>query len=97
MAYSEPGTPIGIRAASSKTELVIEVLDRGVGLDGVEVERLFERFERGKMKSPTGIGLGLSICRGLVEAHGGHITARPRDVGGAIFSFTLPLEARDEN
>ena len=97
MAYSEAGTPIGIGASRNPTSLVIEVLDRGVGLEGVDVERLFERFERGKMKSPTGIGLGLSICRGLVEAHGGEITARPRDGGGAIFSFTLPLEASDEN
>lgn len=97
MAYSEPGTPIGIRASRAGTELVIEVLDRGVGLDGVDVERLFERFERGKTKSPSGIGLGLSICRGLVEAHGGEIRARSREEGGAIFSFTLPLEAGDED
>ena len=97
MAYSEAGSPIGIRSARDETTLMIEVLDRGVGLLGVDIERLFERFERGKIKSPTGIGLGLSICRGLVEAHGGEITARPRDGGGAIFSFTLPLEVCDEN
>lgn len=97
LAYSEPGTPIGIQASRDLATLKIEVLDRGVGLEGVDIERLFERFERGKMKSPSGIGLGLSICRGLVEAHGGEISARPRPGGGAIFSFTLPLEASDED
>ncbi len=97
MAYSEPGSPIGIRAAKLEENLLIEVFDRGVGFEGVDVERLFERFERGKVKSPSGIGLGLSICRGLVEAHGGEITARPREGGGAIFSFSLPLETNDRN
>ena len=96
LAYSAGGTPIGIRAVRDGESLHVEVLDRGVGLDGVDVERLFERFERGKTKNPSGIGLGLSICRGLVEAHGGQVTARPRDGGGAIFSFNLPMENKDE-
>ena len=96
LAYSASGTPIGIRAVRDGESLHVEVLDRGVGLDGVDVERLFERFERGKTKNPSGIGLGLSICRGLVEAHGGQVTARPRDGGGAIFSFNLPMENKDE-
>ena len=96
-AYSEPGTSIGLRARRDGIDLVVDVFDRGVGLEGVDVQRLFESFDRGKMSSPTGIGLGLSICRGLVEAHGGKISARPRDGGGAIFSFTLPLEVSVEN
>lgn len=96
MAYSPSGTPIGIHAFLRDQSLVVEVLDRGVGLEGVDVERLFERFERGNTKNPGGIGLGLSICRGLVEAHGGRVTAQPREGGGSIFSFSLPVENKDE-
>lgn len=95
LAYSEPGTPVSVRAHRTSSDLVIEVLDRGVGLGSVDPERLFERFERGSVQSATGVGLGLSICRGLVEAHGGRIYAAPRDGGGAAFRFTIPLEVED--
>ena len=95
LAYSQPGTPITVHASRSAKELVIEVGDRGVGLGNVDPERLFERFERGTVQNPTGVGLGLSICRGLVEAHHGHISAGSRQGGGATFTFTLPLEAKD--
>lgn len=95
LTYSEPGTPIEVRAWRGDSDLVMEVLDRGVGLGSVDPERLFERFERGSVQSASGVGLGLSICRGLVEAHGGQISAAPREGGGAAFRFTIPLEVKD--
>jgi len=53
---------------------------------------LFEKFARGERESATtGVGLGLSICRAIVEAHGGMIRAGKSNLGGALFTFTLPL------
>lgn len=94
LAYSSPGTSISLKAYCTATELVIQVLDRGVGLGTSDPARLFERFERGTA-SGQGVGLGLSICRGLVEAHRGRIFAEAREGGGAVFTFTLPLEVPD--
>lgn len=95
LAYSEPGTPITVVASTEGEWLGLEVRDRGRGLGSADPERLFEKFERGPDDSTPGVGLGLSICRGLVEAHGGRIQAAPRSGGGAVFRFTLPLEAHD--
>lgn len=95
LAYSPSGSPIGVRAYRQEESLCVEVLDRGRGLDSIEPEHLFEKFERGNTANSPGLGLGLSICRGLVEAHNGNITGFSRDGGGAVFRFTLPMEASD--
>jgi two-component system sensor histidine kinase KdpD len=92
LAYSEEGTPIGVKASRDAHHLILEVLDRGVGFGAIDPESLFERFERGGADGTTGVGLGLSICRGLVEAHQGRISGATRPGGGAVFTFTLPLE-----
>jgi two-component system sensor histidine kinase KdpD len=56
---------------------------------------VFEKFYRGRREGdPSGVGLGLSICRGIVEAHGGGITAANRTGGGAVFRITLPQPQR---
>ncbi|SEK03901.1 PAS/PAC sensor signal transduction histidine kinase [Sphingomonas sp. OV641] len=65
----------------------ISVADTGVGIDPEIAPRLFQAFASGKK---NGMGLGLSICRTIVEAHGGRIQAEPRSGGGTIISFTLP-------
>jgi two-component system sensor histidine kinase KdpD len=91
--YTPPGTPIEIRAESNGREAGIEVLDRGPGLPPGEEQRVFEKFYRAREANrPGGIGLGLTIARGIVEAHGGSMTAANREGGGAMFRFTLPLE-----
>jgi two-component system sensor histidine kinase KdpD len=92
LAYSPVGTPIGVRVSRDSTHLRVQVLDRGFGLGSIDPELLFERFERGTADGTTGVGLGLSICRGLVEAHQGQIFGAAREGGGAVFTFTLPLE-----
>ena len=61
------------------------------------VERIFEKFYRGEGRKAGGLGLGLSIARGFVEAHGGTLTAENRDGGGARFILGLPVRVTDAN
>ena len=89
--YSPAGTLIEVIAARVEAVLVFAVADRGPGLAPGEEEKVFEKFYRGAGKRAGGLGLGLSIARQLVEAHGGTITARNRAEGGARFSIRLPL------
>jgi len=73
--------------STPKGEVQVAVRDAGLGLDGVNVERM---FATGYTTKPTGTGMGLSICRTIVEAHGGHLRAMSHDGPGATFCFTIP-------
>jgi two-component system, OmpR family, sensor histidine kinase KdpD len=98
--YTPAGTPIEIRASKSGTLLTIEVADHGPGLPPGDPQRVFQKFFRGGVNqtngrsddgSRRGVGLGLAICKGIVELHGGTITAENRpDGGGALFRIQLP-------
>jgi len=71
----------------------VDVSDSGTGIDPALGERLFEAFQTTK---PGGMGMGLAICRSLVEAHGGRLwAAAPAPGSGATFSFTLPVDTGD--
>jgi two-component system sensor histidine kinase KdpD len=90
--YTPPQSPIEISARTAGNELIIEVADRGPGLPVGTEQRVFEKFFRMySAESRHGIGLGLAIARGIVEAHGGQIVATNRVGGGAAFRFTIPL------
>ena len=89
--FSPPGTPIDLSSYVQKNELVVEVADRGPGVPPGEAERIFEKFYRIEGHSSTGTGIGLSICRSIIEMHHGRICAENRPGGGAIFRFFLPL------
>ncbi len=89
--YGSPGTPIEVSVARDGSFLIIYVADRGPGLPPGGEEKVFEKFYRGPGAPAGGLGLGLSIARRLVEAHGGKLTARNRAEGGARFSIRLPL------
>ncbi len=89
--YTPAGTPLAIQARLSDDILEIEVADRGPGIPGGQEERIFEKFQRGAQTGSGGVGLGLPICRGIVEAHGGTILAANREGGGAVFRIRLPL------
>jgi len=93
--YTPPSTPIEISARPENGCLLVEVADRGPGVPAGEERAVFERFYRAGGTASTGAGagagLGLTICRGIVRAHGGEIWLEPRPGGGASFRFTLPL------
>ncbi|WP_454743637.1 DUF4118 domain-containing protein [Cupriavidus necator] len=90
--YTPPGTEVVVSAMASDDTLRVAVDDNGPGLPAGREEKLFGKFERGESESAQpGVGLGLAICRAIVEAHGGHIHAERRSEGGARFVFTLPL------
>jgi two-component system sensor histidine kinase KdpD len=91
--YGGPAGPVELEAAVVGGRLVVEVRDRGPGLPAGEEDRVFERFYRAprfREGATPGVGIGLSVCRGLVEAHGGALTARDREGGGAVFRVELP-------
>jgi two-component system sensor histidine kinase KdpD len=93
LKYSKPDQNVDLICRLEKEALVLEVSDRGIGLAQGEEERVFEPFYRGKKLSESnipGVGIGLSICKGLVEAHGGIIKATRRESGGTTFCVTLP-------
>ncbi len=93
--YTPIGTPIEVRACVQDNLMLLSIADRGPGIPYGDEERIFDKFYSvadGKRKKRQGFGLGLAVCRGLVEAHGGHIWAENRKDGGAIFFFTLPLD-----
>jgi two-component system, OmpR family, sensor histidine kinase KdpD len=90
--YTPAGSPIEITARATGGSVEICVADRGPGLPPGAEEHVFEKFYRGAARPDgrRGVGLGLAICRGVAEAHGGRIVARNRPGGGAEFVLTLP-------
>jgi two-component system sensor histidine kinase KdpD len=91
--YTPSGTPVDIFAHSDGNTVVVEIADRGPGIPGELVDRIFEKFYRlPREGAGGGAGLGLAICRAIVEAHGGRIWAENGNGGGAIFRFTLPID-----
>ncbi|MBN8597829.1 MAG: sensor histidine kinase KdpD [Planctomycetes bacterium] len=108
LRYTPPGTPIEIAAWTTDSQVIIRVADQGPGLPDRDRTKVFERFYRASEKKPNrasvdarphavsqtpiGLGLGLTICEGIIKAHGGRIWAEPNQPRGAAFLFTLPIE-----
>jgi two-component system sensor histidine kinase KdpD len=90
--YAAAGDAIAIRAQLVGDKIEVSVEDTGPGIPSGMEEAIFAKFMRGEPESArTGVGLGLAICRAIIEAHGGKIRAESRPEGGARFAFTLPL------
>ncbi len=91
--HTPAGTEVEVSAWKTDRAVVIQVADRGPGLHLGEEKLVFDRFYRGQTPGgPAGLGLGLSICRGIAKAHGGRIWAENRAGGGVAFRVSLPLE-----
>jgi len=90
--FAPEDKPIEIYADMDKDKVIVSIEDHGPGIVDDEVNKLFEKFYRGRMlTTKRGLGLGLAICRIIIEAHGGNIWAENREGGGAAFKFSLPL------
>ena len=90
--YTPPGAHVTIAARAGEGLLHVAVCDDGPGLPAGREDALFEKFVRGQQESPiAGVGLGLAICRAIVEAHGGRMRAFNRPDAGACFELSLPL------
>jgi heavy metal sensor kinase len=89
--YTPAGGQIGLKARTTGDRLNIEICDTGPGIPTAERSRIFERFYRGeKSRSSRGNGLGLSLAKTIVQAHGGRITVSDNQEQGSVFTVTLP-------
>ena len=77
-----------VRTVCEAGNVIVSVADRGSGIGAEDMERIFEPFVTTKAK---GLGLGLSICRTIIQAHGGRLWAENRQDGGAVFHFVVPV------
>jgi signal transduction histidine kinase len=89
--YSPEGSTIYLQGLLAEDEVELRIGDEGIGLDPGDEEKVFEMYYRsGRGRAIRGTGVGLAICKAIVEAHGGQIGARKADAGGAEFWFKLP-------
>jgi two-component system sensor histidine kinase KdpD len=89
-------SPVQVVARRAGDSVELRVVDHGPGIPGPERERVFDQFYRlkGGGRRPEGTGMGLAICRGIVEAHGGTLRVETTPGGGATFVLTLPVSPR---
>lgn len=103
LRYTPAGTPIAVSVWTADGQVLVRVSDEGPGLADDESAKVFQRFYRGRASksgaaavgspsSSTGMGLGLTICEGIVRAHGGRIWAEPNAPRGVAFMFSLSVE-----
>lgn len=88
LKYTPKGTPLELSASEDLYTVTVELADRGPGIPSGEEERIFEKFVSGRTAG-GGVGLGLAICRAIINAHGGKIWAENQPDSGAVFRFTL--------
>jgi signal transduction histidine kinase len=90
--YNKPGGTVTVHARSAPGEALIEFRDSGAGIAGHELERIWERLYRGdRSRSLRGLGLGLSLVKAVVEAHGGRVTVSSVVDHGSVFTVRLPV------
>ncbi len=99
--YTPAGSPIDVSAHIEGEQVMLSVADRGPGIPPADLERVFDKFYRVLQNQhsagyPSGSGLGLAVCKGLVEAHGGRIWAELREGGGLVVCTELPVGKREE-
>ncbi|MDP2931594.1 MAG: PAS domain S-box protein [Chloroflexota bacterium] len=96
--YSKEGTEVTVSVRQVELKLLISVADQGIGIPPEDLDKVFDkmyRIERRLAPDIRGIGLGLAICKGLVEAHGGRIWVESEVGKGSTFYFTLPVEENE--
>jgi two-component system sensor histidine kinase KdpD len=93
--YSPDASEIELVIAHKNNMLIMEILDNGPGFPESELQNVFKKFFRVNGSKTGGLGLGLSIAKGFVEAHNGTITAENTKMGGAKFLIKIPTEKPD--
>ncbi|MEX2136969.1 MAG: ATP-binding protein [Chloroflexota bacterium] len=91
--YSPASTEIEVKVTNDERDACVTVLDRGIGIGDADTSQLFTAFyrtETAKLRT-AGLGIGLAVCQRIVDSLGGRIWARPRDGGGTVAGFALPL------
>jgi signal transduction histidine kinase len=98
LKYSEPGTEIGVDVHRVDSDVLVSVTNRGPGIPAEQLPKIFERYyrtPRARTGAAPGLGLGLYITKGLIEAHGGRIWAESRLGETTTFQFALPIAVED--
>ena len=98
--YSESGTQVSVSVVEREGSIVTSVADQGPGIPNDELHKLFQPFQRTSVRATGGeksTGLGLAICKNIVEAHGGTITVESVPGTGTVFSYTLPMDCSDSH
>lgn len=90
--YSPAGSPVTVEVRRDERDVEVRVLDEGVGIDAAEAEALFNPFYRSRSTAgrAAGMGIGLAVCKRLIEAQGGTVWANAREKRGSEFGFSLP-------
>jgi signal transduction histidine kinase len=91
--FTDAGGTVTVRAANGPTSVVVSVEDTGIGIEREALSRIFDRFWQARATPRRGSGLGLTIARGIIEAHGGRIWVESEAGRGSVFSFTLPTDS----
>jgi two-component system sensor histidine kinase KdpD len=91
LKYSSSAERVQLRVASTSSEVLLRVIDRGPGVPAVDVERIFAPFQRGSVPAGRGAGLGLAIAEGFAEANDGRVWVESHEGQGATFVLALPL------
>lgn len=94
--YSAPGSPVFVTAEQREGEVAVSVADRGIGIDASEQAFVFDRLyrSRSQAESTPGTGMGLAICRAIIETHHGTLSVISQLGSGSVFTFTLPTVGR---
>ena len=96
--YTPLDSPVELSAEADDKWLTVKISDRGPGLSEEDLDHVFDKFYRGKnQRVQGGTGLGLAVCKGILDIHGGTLEAFNRDGGGAVFIFSLPIVESSKN
>lgn len=97
LRYSPAGSPIRIQTARTADGVAVRISDSGLGILEAECDLVFEKFKRGSNapRSDGGVGLGLTICRAVMQAHGGRIALTRAETGGVLVALSLPASKVD--